>query len=145
MTPRGIPLSEIEGYVTLVCPTCGSDKLATIEDLAGTARCLVLLNPATGERMIESEGWTDVNWDVSVSLGITCLACSWRQDAALDGPALQELEPKAANGDIHRAYVKCLRDRGNDLAADRLELLDDDVVWENWLGPLADRLEELLG
>lgn len=46
--------------------------------------------------------------------------------------------------EVHDALVRVLRDRGAQLAADRLSLLDTDVVWERWFGPLVDEIETAL-
>ena len=77
---------------TLVCPNCGSTDLATIEDLSGSAHCKAVLDPDTGARSVEYDGWTEVHWDSSTSMGIECRSCGWEQEAAQDGPALNELE-----------------------------------------------------
>lgn len=45
---------------------------------------------------------------------------------------------------IQDAFARTLRERGADLAADRLELLDADQAWESYFGPVADQIEETL-
>lgn len=46
---------------------------------------------------------------------------------------------------VQDAFVATLRERGSDLAADRLSLLDADQAWEAYFGPLADVMEQNLG
>ena len=46
--------------------------------------------------------------------------------------------------EVQEAFVQALRDRGADLAADRLSLLDPDAAWAAWFGPLVDELEDLV-
>jgi hypothetical protein len=45
---------------------------------------------------------------------------------------------------IKTAFVRTLRGRGADLAADRLELLDADQAWDSYFGPVTDQIEETL-
>jgi hypothetical protein len=73
----------------LACPQCGSEDLATTEDISGSAHGHAAV--VRGERVFNHTGWTDVHWDSAESTGVECLSCFWRQEAAQDGPALDEL------------------------------------------------------
>jgi hypothetical protein len=57
------------------CPRCRSTDLGTLENLLGTAGCRV--RRIGGELEFVHDGWTDVDWDSSTSIGITCRSCSW--------------------------------------------------------------------
>jgi len=64
-------------YAPLVCPNCHSDNLGTIEDISGVALCSAYVDISNGDRSVEHDGWTDVCWDSSTSVGITCRDCMW--------------------------------------------------------------------
>lgn len=62
----------------LHCPNCGaSDSLGTAEILTGWAGARFLRDVDTGEVVIEHDGYTDVHWDGTESVGIHCRACDW--------------------------------------------------------------------
>lgn len=55
----------------LACPTCGrTDALSTIETLTGLAPCTVTV--VDGAVDVEYDGYTDVLWETSITLGVTC-------------------------------------------------------------------------
>lgn len=45
---------------------------------------------------------------------------------------------------VKALFAATLRERGADLAADRLELLDADQAWDAYFGPVTDQIEETL-
>lgn len=58
------------------CPECGdTQSLATIETLEGAAACQIVRDD--GEVCVSHDGETDVDWDSSVTLGISCQACGY--------------------------------------------------------------------
>ena len=63
------------GSVTLACPRCGNEDLATIEQLVGLAYCKVV--ERDGKRQIVPAGHTEVNWSGSRTVGIGCRICGW--------------------------------------------------------------------
>ena len=59
----------------LSCPKCGeSDRLSTTERLIGLALCEIYDNDR-----IEYEGSTEILWDTSETIGITC-SCGWEYE-----------------------------------------------------------------
>lgn len=55
----------------LACPRCGrTDALSTIETLTGLAPCTVTV--VDGAVDVEHTGYTDVLWETSITLGVTC-------------------------------------------------------------------------
>lgn len=64
----------------LVCPSCGSDRLATIEKLEGFADVIVMDDGKVGW----GSGGTDILWDTSKTVGIHCRDCDWEADATDD-------------------------------------------------------------
>lgn len=57
----------------LACPTCGeTESLATTERLYGAALC----NEITAEGP-EYEGYTEMDWDSSTTVGVECGGCGW--------------------------------------------------------------------
>jgi hypothetical protein len=57
------------------CPNCHSPELATIEQLLGSAP--VTVDDDGAEHWHNS---TDVHWDTSTSIGVTCRSCGWRYE-----------------------------------------------------------------
>jgi hypothetical protein len=66
--------------LTLRCPGCGSTDLATSELLTGSScgRATLTIEPG-GELHPEfhHDGWTDVNWGSSTTVGVECRSCMW--------------------------------------------------------------------
>ena len=58
----------------LVCPKCGTTELATTEKLLGRAGASMYRLP-NGELEIDHDGYTNVNWDSSETVGIECCSC----------------------------------------------------------------------
>ncbi len=87
-----IPASEgAMRPIKLVCPNCGSDSLATIEDLSGSAYGSAY--EEKGERHFSHQGWTEVYWDSSETRGVECRDCQWRctEDNYLEQLAVEEV------------------------------------------------------
>lgn len=60
----------------LACPRCGqASGLATIEEMTGTARATFY------EDDIVWDGWTDVDWGSSNTIGVAC-HCGWTYHGA---------------------------------------------------------------
>src|SRR6516164_391838 len=74
---QGKEKAMAETEATLVCPLCHSPNLATIEELEGAAEMTARVDVTTGERTIYHEGWTDVWWDSSTTVGAECRDCEW--------------------------------------------------------------------
>lgn len=73
MTPAPASLDVVRA---LGCPECGdAESLATLETLEATAACRISRD--AGGVHIEHDADTDVNWDSSTTIGITCLACGY--------------------------------------------------------------------
>lgn len=69
-------------YAPLVCPVCQSDNLGTTEEISGVACCHAYVEVASGQRLIEHDGWTDVCWDSSTTIGMECRDCQWHSKSA---------------------------------------------------------------
>ena len=71
--------------LTLRCPGCGSTDLATSELLTASScgRATLTIEP-DGELRPEfhHDGWTDVNWDSSTTVGVECRSCMWSYTGA---------------------------------------------------------------
>lgn len=66
----------------LGCPDCGeTGELATIEQLVGTARCVVSRGE-DGRIELDHEGYTEVCWDSSETIGIECQDCGFEYQGA---------------------------------------------------------------
>ena len=63
----------------LECPKCGSQELATIEDLTGSAEGLASVDE-DGTRRFDHGGYTEIHWDSSETQGIECRACGWQHE-----------------------------------------------------------------
>jgi len=71
--------------LTLRCPGCGSAEIATNELLKASCRgrATLAIEP-DGELRPEfhHDGWTDVNWDSSTTIGVECRSCTWSYTGA---------------------------------------------------------------
>lgn len=56
---------------TLACPSCGMDRLVTIESLTGRARADITTND------IHYHGETQILWETTETIGVACEECSW--------------------------------------------------------------------
>ena len=71
--------------LTLRCPGCGSSDLARSELLKASSRGRATLTiESDGElrREFHHDGWTDVNWDSSTTVGVECRSCTWTYPGA---------------------------------------------------------------
>jgi hypothetical protein len=75
----------------LCCPNCGSKELATVERLMGDAYGNAI-DDDMGPRFLH-EGWTEIYWDSSESIGLTCRSCHWEQTGERDEPDFTQLKP----------------------------------------------------
>ena len=61
------------------CPKCGSHEIVTIEQLYGVSR---LVDITKGQP--DWDGYTEVHWDCSETIGISCTACLY-EEMRVDG------------------------------------------------------------
>jgi hypothetical protein len=66
--------------VYLRCPVCGSTELATTVTLRGSSNGTArLYTGPNGEPRSEfvQDGWSDLHWDSSSTIGVECRSCLW--------------------------------------------------------------------
>lgn len=87
----------------LVCPNCGNgDELASIEQLQGTCRGAF---EVVGDAIqFFGDGYTDIEWDTSTTIGWMCKNC-WRE-----GHVLTDLIPDYEWAEREEAKEKALED-----------------------------------
>lgn len=63
---------------TLLCPNCGrGTNLGTIEKITGIALLNRVERQSDGETVSEFDDETKMDWDSSVTVGVTCRDCWW--------------------------------------------------------------------
>lgn len=75
------PIEPQDTDTRLACPECGSDDLATIEVVEGTCDSDFVITK-DGERVDFGQGETDLDWDTSTTIGVTCNGCDWEERGA---------------------------------------------------------------
>lgn len=95
------------------CPHCGSsEELATIEHITGYAGAAIGLDER-GDLVVEHEGYTEMDWDSSVSRGYWCNSCCVEvQEDELRGtaaprriPPARPVRPSSLQGTFARSRV----------------------------------------
>lgn len=61
---------------TLACPSCGMDRLVTIESLIGRARADITTND------VHYHGETQILWETAETVGVACGECSWSYEGS---------------------------------------------------------------
>ncbi|MGD0452848.1 MAG: hypothetical protein ABSB69_04565 [Solirubrobacteraceae bacterium] len=93
----------------LVCPRCNlSNSLATIETLIGYAQIEDIYVGPEGP-VIDFNGYTDMDWGSSETVGIRCKKCDWEGQ-------LDDLQPLADEADERdAAHTRELRRRREEI------------------------------
>lgn len=59
----------------LTCPACGVANLGTIEQVKGVAQATIDI--VDGKIELDHGGHTDMDWDSSTTIGVSCRECGW--------------------------------------------------------------------